>query len=187
MARVAKSDAEKLAELLGIAPPEPQSSTESSVEISRQAEAAVLYGEGIVPFIRKDCKHCGRKFAHTPGAVAFCSDTCRAADLLKIGIAWDWFKSADKRWSVRNAIAVPPEALKLLDELTDVRDEHKCPVYNHMRDTPEHGAWCWGDTEPPEGVVLVPYADKPEPEHEPEPEPEQEHDVLDILAELGLD
>lgn len=139
-----QSDAEKLAALLGIEPPSPTiSDTESPAEISRQAEAALAYSSGH-GFIRKDCQECGLKFAHTPGAVAYCSDTCRAAALLKIGIKWHWDKDRASRWApVEEPLVVPPEALVLVDAAIDVYDHLKCPVHNHMRDTPEHGAWCW--------------------------------------------
>jgi hypothetical protein len=29
-----------------------------------------------------------------------------------------------------------------------------------MRDQPEHGSWCWGDTEVPAEIILVPYPKK---------------------------
>jgi hypothetical protein len=165
---VRKSDAEKLAALLGIEPPKIPLAVSRS-ESSRQAEAAILYAEGIAGFIRKDCKNCGLKFAHTPGAVAFCSDSCRAQDLARIGIDWDWTKPPEERWTVKEPLVVPPKAVHLIDEVTDVRDNDKCPVHNHMRDTPDHGSWCWGDRPKPSPEKLIPER------------------TLDFLKDLGLD
>lgn len=194
MARPKKTDAEKLAELLGIEAPK-GNPHETPEDVSRQAEAALQYAETPKSFIRKNCKSCGRTFAHTRGAIAYCSNACRARSLEQIGISWDWNKPTEVRWELYEGgepLIVPPEALALIDQVSDTQDDLKCPVYNHMRDQPEHGAWCWGDTEVPEGVELIPYTDKPEPEPEPEPDKSipglnPTLDVLDILVELGLE
>ena len=177
---------EALAKLLGLEAPKGQEH-KTTEDVSRAAEAAIIYAETPKSFIRKNCKTCGRTFAHTRGAIAYCSNTCRAKSLAEIGIVWDWNKPPATRWDLYEGgepLIVPPEAVKLVDQVSDTQDHLKCPVYNHMRDQPEHGAWCWGDEPVPDGMVMMPYPDKPEPEPEPEPIPKP--DPLDILAELGL-
>jgi hypothetical protein len=195
MARPKKTDAEKLAELLGIEAPK-GNPYETAEDISREAEATIIYAESPQSFIRKNCKICGRTFAHTRGAIAYCSNLCRARGLEQIGIKWDWTRPTEVRWGLYDGgepLIVPAEAVKLVDQASDSQDNLKCPVYNHMRDQPEHGSWCWGDEPVPDDIELVAYAPKPEPEPEPEPEPKSEIEpdpmdaALDILAELGLD
>jgi len=145
MARPKKSDAEKLAELLGIEAPK-GNAYETPEDVAREAEAALGYAASPKSFLRKDCKTCGRTFAHTAGAVAYCSNYCRARGLEQIGIQWNWLKPSSERWAPwqEEPLVVPADAVKLIDQLTDTQDELKCPVYNHMRDQPEHGSWCWG-------------------------------------------
>lgn len=147
MGRKKKSDAEKLAELLGIEAPK-GNPYETPEDVSREAEATLQYAETPESFIRKNCKSCGRTFAHTRGAIAYCSNNCRARGLEQIGIQWDWLRPVEARWSLYaggEPLVVPPEALELLDAL------------------------------------------EPEPEPEPEVVPHSSPDVLDILAELGLE
>lgn len=221
MAKPKKTDAQKLAELLGIEAPK-ENVYETPEDVSREAEAALIYAESPQSFIRKECKICGRTFAHTRGAIAYCSNSCRARGLEAIGIQWHWTRNSEVRWGnykEGEPLVVPPEAVLLIDQVSDTQEHLKCPVYNHMRDQPEHGAWCWGDTEVPEGIELIPYPDPPannsvinqlvediyapkiaweqqrhdelmarlEPEPEPEVAPHSSPDVLDILAELGLE
>lgn len=115
MPKKKKNEAELLAALLGIeAPTRYIGPTESSEEISRQAEAALAYASNASAFISKTCKSCGQVFAHTRGAVAYCSDTCRAVGLKKLGIRWDWSKPPGDRWGKDEPLVVLPEALELL-------------------------------------------------------------------------
>src|SRR5574343_559080 len=97
MKKKTKSDQEKLAALLGIEAP-PVDPYESKDSVSREAEAAIAYHDSPSLFVRKTCGTCGGMFAHTPGAVGFCSDYCRAVSLEKIGIKWSWTKPSSERW-----------------------------------------------------------------------------------------
>lgn len=118
MGRKKKDQRHALAELLGIEAPttNPYEDTE---DVSREAEATLAYADSPESFIRKDCKICGRSFAHTRGAVAYCSNRCRASGLEAIGIKWSWTKTAEERWAPWQSepLVVPPDALALLDEL----------------------------------------------------------------------
>jgi hypothetical protein len=117
MGRKKKTDAEKLAELLGIEPPK-GNEYESQEDVSRAAEAALAYGEDANAFIRKTCKSCGRAFAHTRGAVAYCSNHCRARGLELIGISWNWTRTPEERWGrLLEPLVVPPEALVLIEQV----------------------------------------------------------------------
>ena len=120
-----KTDAEKLAELLGIEPPKGDP-FETPEDVSREAEATLGYAESPQSFQRKECKSCGRTFAHTRGAVAYCSNACRARGLEKIGIKWTWTRPADVRWGFYSGgepLVVPPEALAILDALPEPEPE----------------------------------------------------------------
>ena len=152
------TDQQKLAKLLGIEAP-PVDPYEDSETISREAEAAIAYHEQPQAFIRKECGTCGGVFVHTRGAVGFCSDYCRAVSLEKIGIKWHWLKKSEDRWGRTEPLVAGVTATKLVDEVNPKVDHLKCPNYNHMRDTPEHGAWCWDDCPVPEGIKLVTYRD----------------------------
>jgi len=107
----------KLAALLGIDAPAPVNTQEQET-VSREAEATLAYMEDPKHFIRKTCKMCNRTFAHTRGAVAFCSDTCRAEGLALIGIQWNWLRPPDQRWRhMPEPLVVPPEAITVIDQL----------------------------------------------------------------------
>lgn len=116
MSKHKKSDAAKLAELLGLQTPTVDA-YESESDIAREAESALAYAEQASAFVRKECKSCGRAFAHTRGAVAYCSNKCRAAGLELIGIKWHWLKPSEERWAPWQAepLVVPPDALALVD------------------------------------------------------------------------
>lgn len=123
--RKKKTDAEKLAELLGIEPPKGDP-YESPEDISREAEATLVYAESPKSFTRKNCKSCGRAFAHTRGAVAYCSNHCRARGLEQIGIKWSWTRPTEVRWGLYGdgePLVVPPEALAILDSLPEPEPE----------------------------------------------------------------
>ena len=121
-----QSDGEKLAALLGIEPPPPTSTIyDSDEEISRQAEATLAYHKDASYFNRKHCAVCNRIFAHTYGQVAYCSNECRAAALLKIGVRWEWVVNAGKQhfYTYAEPLVVPADALEVLDSLPDVHPE----------------------------------------------------------------
>ena len=105
-----------LAALLGIEPPKgPIASVEDH---SREAEAVLAYTSNPKDYKTVACKRCNRDFAVNRGNVAYCSDTCRAADLKDLGIEWSPGKSAADRWKwneyatkVYEPLVVGPEAL----------------------------------------------------------------------------
>jgi hypothetical protein len=92
-------DKERLATLLGIAPPEPNSPTgETYDNISREAEAVIALIERPTRFTIRTCHQCKQDFAVNRANVAYCSDVCRAAQLEELGLTWDWNKPPESRW-----------------------------------------------------------------------------------------
>lgn len=116
----------KLAELLGmeVAPEEiiavasAQTPEQAAIEVSREAEAVILFGQDRRKFLQKECNNCGGTFAVNRANVSCCSDRCRAKNLEKIGISWDWSKNSELRWDFREPLVVSPSVLeKLLPHL----------------------------------------------------------------------
>lgn len=130
MPRHKKTDKDKLAELLGIEIPKQElGPMEHPYEVSREAEAVLAYKDDASYFITKNCKSCGRMFAHTKGAVAYCSDPCRAVALEKIGIKWHWLKPPEYRWGkyTEPPLVVPPEPLSILQSQPEPEPEEQQP------------------------------------------------------------
>lgn len=113
-----EKDREKLAALLGVDPPKKSIRLETE-STSREAEAVLAYAQDYKQFSRKICKECKRPFVHSRGAVACCSDECRAKGLAKIGIEWHWLKPQSDRWGRTEPLVVPPEALAVIDSLPE--------------------------------------------------------------------
>ncbi len=151
----------KLAKLLDI--PMPDISKPEQENRSREAEAVLAYASGMGGFIRRQCKECNRMFAHTRASIAYCSDTCRAAGLERIGIKWNWLKPANERWGKFEPLVVPPEALAILDEL----DSNKVQVIDLSE----------SDSGPETGIPGT-------PDRVPSVLPPS---VLDLLHNLGID
>ena len=129
-----KTDAEKLAELLGIEPPKGTNPYETPTDVAREAEATIIYAESPKFFQRKNCKECGRTFAHTAGSIAYCSNPCRARGLERLGIQWNWLKPSKDRWAPwqEEPLVVPPEALELLDSRPE--PEESDPVVDILKE-----------------------------------------------------
>lgn len=113
----------KLAELLGmeIAPEEivkvatAQTPEQIAIEVSREAEAVLLYGVDRRKFIQKECDNCGAVFAVNRSSVSCCSDHCRSIKLGKLGIIWDWSRNPESRWDFREPLVVSPSVLERLN------------------------------------------------------------------------
>lgn len=119
---------EKLAALLGLDAPTKASGPPRKVtqeNRSREAEAVIQFVETPRAFAVVKCKNCKQEFLVNRANVALCSDSCRAKDLAKIGIEWDWSKNPSERWYVASVLSkitnepliVPPQALVALREV----------------------------------------------------------------------
>lgn len=115
----------KLAALLGLEPPTAPSSDpvikHSNATRSREAEAVIDYIATPYRYRKETCRVCRREFAVDRSNVACCSDKCRADELAKIGIIWDWSKDPSERWiltgkKTAEPLVVPPEVLPLAME-----------------------------------------------------------------------
>lgn len=165
---------EKLAALLGMTTPKTEANPyESEEDISREAEAVLAFAADSSYFIQKECKSCGRTFAHTRGAVAYCSNHCRAVALEKIGIKWHWLKPGSERWGPwphAEPLVVPPGPLDLLKTVYDAK-------MKEVQDKALAFDTAFFNEEQPE---------KPQPVEVSETATESV-DVLDLLHDLGLD
>lgn len=113
----------RLAALLGLeAPKEPtRTEREHAIQVSREAEAVIMYATTPQGFKERDCKTCGHRFAVNRASIAFCSDLCRREHLGSLGIDWDPNRTPEDRWNFRTGglepLVVPPAALTLVQEL----------------------------------------------------------------------
>lgn len=104
------------------------SSIHTEESLILEADSALIYfslkGEG---FTRQECRNCGRTFAYkytTFGKVSLCSLECRKAELEKLGIKWNPYKTPEERWATEFKegplpAIVPPDALAALDAKID--------------------------------------------------------------------
>lgn len=149
---------EKLAALLGMELP--TTTTKAAAhDRSMEAEAALEYYENPKSFKQKDCKTCGNAFATRGAPVAYCSDKCRAkAFEERMGVKWQPHRSVEDRWGfLGEPLTVPPEALAVVQYVMD-RDIERYAM-----------------------IVESDY------DEQPEIAPTEEVNVLDLLADLGLD
>lgn len=116
----------KLVALLGLeAPtnltgPKPQTLKDTR---SREAEAVIAFVTEPQRFARVTCRTCGRDFAVNRANVSQCSDQCRAKELDKLGIQWDWSKDPSTRWyvvsqhgkSTNEPLVIPSEAIQAFE------------------------------------------------------------------------
>lgn len=99
---------------------------------SRQSEANTLDLIGCIiymerkgaGFVKQVCSQCNQVYAveymyRTRGMM--CSDECRAASLTARGLFWDSTKPIHERWQKRMPVIVPPEALKVIEEINAER------------------------------------------------------------------
>lgn len=107
--------------------------------VSQEAEAVIAYVDAPKQFTPRLCRECQSQFLTDYGSVAFCSDRCRKAHLESLGIRWDYQKSQYERWSGRIPLVIGPEALRVLQEVSqhaamsapsiDVLDESSPPTH----------------------------------------------------------
>lgn len=118
MAKQAKTDKQKLAELLGLEAP----TTEDTIQEAREEEAVAAYLENKRLFSKVACKQCGKMFAVNRANVAFCSRHCLRKHLKeRYGLTkvsdpngpnderWVW-----QAWWGNEPLVVPPQALSVL-------------------------------------------------------------------------
>lgn len=114
--------AERLAALFGIeAPKKPTASQiRRSADVSREAEAVILFADQPDKFLQRPCGICGHTFAVNRSHIKFCSDVCRSEHINNVlGLDWDpTGRTVEDRWNIRTGgpepLIVPPHALTLL-------------------------------------------------------------------------
>lgn len=103
-------------------------------DLALEAEAVLLYYESNgVGFTKQTCPACKREFAYKytiKGGQFRCSNECRAAELAKIGIQWNYHKTPEARWGGEMPkgvlpLIVPPQALPLVDAALAERRNHE--------------------------------------------------------------
>lgn len=127
----ADKKAERLAALFGIEAPKPISGAEyrRRANVSREAEAVILYAESPAKFLERPCKTCQRIFAVNRSHIAFCSDFCRGEYLNNVmGLDWDPNgRTPEERWTPQTGgiepLIVPPHVLPLVQERFPARVE----------------------------------------------------------------
>lgn len=99
----------------------------------REAQSVLNYfesrGKG---FKQRECEQCGLVFAysyHIDGVVN-CSISCMAAKLKSIGLHWDPRRDVSRRWGRFVPAIVPPSALKELDEMLSLQEDHSEDIYS---------------------------------------------------------
>lgn len=83
------------------------------------AEAVLLVLRQPAAFTYKVCKRveCKEPFGTNYHSVAYCSNRCRAKDLLDLGVTWDPSKTEEERWAGEPPLMIPPAAVKVLRRL----------------------------------------------------------------------
>lgn len=143
-------DAAKLAELLGMAPPEQQDIIDYAHESrSRESEAVYAYVKDPKAFDKVTCRSCNfvfavkeqgicerckSRFEKTRSHILFCSDECMASDLKhRFGIDWNWNKNPAERWARTQGsrtndepLVILPKTLNIIDDiLGEIEAEHE--------------------------------------------------------------
>lgn len=132
----AETRAAKVAALFGLEPPKAPSPAElrRKANVSREAEAVILYSEERSKFLEKMCKVCQRIFAVNRSHIAFCSDDCRSVHINDVlGLEWSpTGRSPEERWTPQTGglepLIVPPVALELLRLTPDQEFPQETPV-----------------------------------------------------------
>lgn len=120
----ADKKAERLAALFGIEAPKKASPLElrRKANVSREAEAVILFAENPERFLQRECRICKRHFAVNRSHIAFCSDDCRSVHLNDVvGLEWDPnARTPEERWASQTGgpepLIVPPAILPTLLE-----------------------------------------------------------------------
>lgn len=166
---------EKLAKLLGMEAPTPQSAHVSH-EVSMEGEATLAYYENPKSFSHKSCKECGDSFATRGSPVAYCSDRCRiAAFESRMGVTWKPGRSIQDRYGrLAEPLTVSPEGLAVAQAVMAEEDAR-------LEEATEPGVIEYFEGTP--GTALV----SDEWPGYGEGKSELDADTLDILKDLGLD
>ena len=92
-----------------------QKVTDTKEASSRELRLVVELLHRKIELVQRACTECGRTFACDFLYVAFCSDSCRAANLFATtGIAWDTDKSERERWGGEPPSVIKPSTLEQL-------------------------------------------------------------------------
>lgn len=94
--------------------------TENTETLIREATAvANFYYSTDKEWYSKKCSTCGKEFffSWTSKGVGYCSIACAQKALEAIGLTWNPNKTAKERWGRFIPAVVPPEAVKLVQEL----------------------------------------------------------------------
>ena len=92
-----------------------QKVTDTKEASSRELRLVVELLHRKIELVQRACTECGRTFACDFLYVAFCSDSCRAANLFTTtGIAWDTDKSERERWGGEPPSVIKPSTLEQL-------------------------------------------------------------------------
>ncbi len=92
-----------------------QKVTDTKEASSRELRLVVELLHRKIELVQRACTECGRTFACDFLYVAFCSDSCRAANLFATtGIAWDTDKPERERWGGEPPSVIKPSTLEQL-------------------------------------------------------------------------
>lgn len=92
-----------------------QKVTDTKEASSRELRLVVELLHRKIELVQRACRECGRTFACDFLYVAFCSDSCRAANLFSTtGIAWDTDKPERERWGGEPPSVIRPSTLEQL-------------------------------------------------------------------------
>ena len=108
---------------------------ETPSDLAREATAVVEYHDSQGKFFKeRNCKNCGEIFAFkwNSNAVAYCSITCAASALEKIGLVWDPTKHPSERWGAVHPLVVPPQALRLLKDQADLEEDQNSDITHEV-------------------------------------------------------
>lgn len=91
----------------------------------RQAQAVLEYWENPADWAKKICRECKQEFAYRwdSHAISYCSVSCMAKSLEKIGLKWNPMKPPSERWGRTIPAVVPPEVLELIQETASTQED----------------------------------------------------------------
>lgn len=113
----------KVEEIFGVKIETPE---ETNDDKARQAQATLDYFETRgAGFSQQTCKACGLVFAYHWNStnIKYCSITCLAEGLRRIGLKWNPEKSPEARWGRTIPAVVPPQALDILLDLVAIPED----------------------------------------------------------------
>lgn len=128
--------------------------------------------------MRKVCAECGRKFATSYHAAAWCSNECVKKGLAKAGIQWRPDKTFAEQWGVMEPpLLIPPEAIRAMRRVLNLIDSGTLnQSYNQEPDSDEALV--------DEVDDALPVPPIPDTAVETPQERETDHDFLSVLDAL---